>query len=152
MRSRFPFPLWFRIGHVICSIPNCSQNWVNTSLMNTVQGSVRLLFGTSPFLHFGTDQRSLTLNLRWVPLRPLFFLFLSVSACILGSYLIGGTAHINELGQRLVDECGATKCLLSSIALRHGQDIRSGANTISSTSKTEVKQADCPFRKSRGRR
>ena len=47
-RSILLLPLWLRTGQVLCSISNCLQNFVNSSLSNTVPGPV-LVFLSMPY-------------------------------------------------------------------------------------------------------
>ena len=59
--STFPFPLWSRIGHITCFINFSSQNFLNVSLLKTVPGSVRILFGI-PFVAIYSMRNSITFS------------------------------------------------------------------------------------------
>ena len=58
-RSILPFPLCSLTGQVMCSIPNCLQNWANASLTNTVPGSVPIFLGT-PYCAIYCFENSIT--------------------------------------------------------------------------------------------
>ena len=61
IRSTSPFPRWSLTGHTGCSIKFFVQKWLNFSLLKTVPGSVRILFGIQ-FATIYSDKNSITFS------------------------------------------------------------------------------------------